>query len=116
MIHKGFDITGRTCLVTGGTSGIGRSVALALAEAGANVVTGSSSADKVAGMKKELGDRHVVTQLDVSNDKSVANAVKLAVDRFGRLDDVINAAGVIMRKPSLDMSTEEFERIVRINL
>ena len=116
MIHKAFDITGKTCLVTGGTSGIGRSIALALAEAGANVVTGSSTADKVAGMKKELGDKHAVTQLDVSSDQSVADAVKLAVDRFGRLDNVINAAGVIMRKPSLDMATAEFERIVRINL
>ncbi len=115
-MYKGLDIAGKSVLVTGGTSGIGRALALGLAEAGAKVVAGSTNPDKVAAIRKELGAGHAATQLDVASEQSVRNAVALAVKRFGRLDAVVNAAGIIARKPSLEVSTEEFERIVKVNL
>ncbi|MEO6434509.1 MAG: SDR family oxidoreductase [Tepidisphaeraceae bacterium] len=115
-MYKGFDISGKVVLITGGTSGIGRAIALGMAQAGAKIVAGSSSEGKVAAIKKELGGEHEAIQLDVTNEKSVQDAVALAVSRFGKLDAVVNAAGVIARKPSLEVTTEEFERIVRINL
>jgi len=116
MAYHGFDITGKSCLVTGGTSGIGRAIALGLAAAGARVLVGSSSPGKVDAMKKELGDGHDGVQLNVADEASVNAAVERAVSKFGRLDAVVNAAGVIKRQPSLEMPVEEFRRIVDVNL
>jgi NAD(P)-dependent dehydrogenase (short-subunit alcohol dehydrogenase family) len=116
MAYNGFDVAGKVCLVTGGTSGIGRAIALGFAAAGAKVLAGSSTADKVAKMKGELGAGHEACQMDVSSEESVKAAFELCVQRFGRVDCVVNAAGVIKRQPSLDMPVAEFERICRINL
>jgi NAD(P)-dependent dehydrogenase (short-subunit alcohol dehydrogenase family) len=116
MIYKGFDITGKVCLITGGTSGLGKAIALGCAASGAKVVAGSTSAAQVDAVRAELGAGHETVKLDVSDEASVAAAMDFAVKRYGRLDAVINAAGVIQRKPSLDVTVAEFERIVRINL
>src|SRR3954470_6421988 len=115
-MYSGLDITGKVCLVTGGTSGIGRAIALGFAQAGARVVAGSTNPDKVSAIKKELGGENDGVQMDVSHEKSVAEAVAYTKRKFGRLDAVVNAAGVIKKQPSLEMPVEEFERIVRVNL
>lgn len=116
MTYSGLDISNKVCLVTGGTSGIGRAIALGFAQAGAKVVAGSSSAEKVAAIGKELGGEHTGVQIDVADEKSVQRAIEQTINRYGRLDAVVNAAGVIKRQPSLDMPVAEFERIVRVNL
>ncbi len=116
MGYRGLEIAGKSCLITGGTSGIGRAIALGFAEAGARVVVGSSSAQKVEAARAELGAGHDALRLDVTDEASVKAAVEHAVRRFGRLDAVVNAAGVIKREPSLQMAAAEFERIVRVNL
>jgi NAD(P)-dependent dehydrogenase (short-subunit alcohol dehydrogenase family) len=116
MAYSGLDISGRVVLVTGGTSGIGRAIALGCAQAGAKVVAGSTNPDKVEAIRKELGAGHDGVQLDVADAASCANAVRKTVERFGRIDALVNAAGVIKKVPSLDMPIEEFERIVRTNL
>ena len=116
MSYSGLDISGKVCLVTGGTSGIGRAIALGFASAGAKVAVGSSSADKTATAAKELGEGHLGVLLDVSNATSVKAAVDAVVKKFGRLDAMVNAAGVIKRQPSLEMPPEEFARIVNVNL
>ena len=116
MAYSGLDVSGKVCLVTGGTSGIGRAMAMGLAEAGAKVVAGSTNPDKVSAIKKELGAGHEAVTLDVSRPDSVQAAVQFTTQHFGRLDAVVNAAGVIKRQPSLEMPVEEFERIVRVNL
>src|SRR5437667_6784957 len=116
MSYKGFDITSKVCLITGGTSGIGRAIALAMASAGARVMAGSTNPEKVSAIRNELGEAHDAVQLDVADDASVKNAVERTVSRFGRLDAVVNAAGVIARKPSIEVTTEDFSRIVNINL
>jgi NAD(P)-dependent dehydrogenase (short-subunit alcohol dehydrogenase family) len=115
-MYKPLDISGKVALVTGGTSGIGRAIALGFAQAGAKVVAGSTNPDKVAAIAKELGAGHHAVRLDVSDEGSVRSAVDEAAKKFGRLDVVINAAGVSARKPSLEVTTEEFARIVRVNL
>jgi len=116
MAYRGFDVTGRVCLVSGGTSGIGRAIALGYAAAGAKVVAGSSNPDKVAAIKKELGEGNEAVQLDVSDPKSAAAAVDFTVKKFGRIDVLVNAAGTIKRQPTLEVSLEDFERIIRVNL
>lgn len=116
MSYPGLSISGKVCLVTGGTSGIGRAIALGFAQAGAKVIAGSTNPDKVAAIQKELGEAHHALQMDVSDEASIIRAVSETVKKFGRLDAVINAAGVIAKKPSLEVTRDEFERIVRINL
>src|SRR4051812_15667582 len=114
--YKPLDVSNKVVLVTGGTSGIGRSIALGFAEAGAKVMAGSTKPDKVAGIAKELGSAHSATQIDVSDESSVRAAIEETRKRFGGLDCIINAAGIIARKPSLEVATEEFERIIKVNL
>jgi NAD(P)-dependent dehydrogenase (short-subunit alcohol dehydrogenase family) len=114
--YSGLDVSNKVCLVTGGTSGIGRAIALGFAEAGAKVVAGSTNPDKVSAIKKELGAGHEAVTMNVADEASVAAAVDFAVKKFGRLDVIVNAAGVIKRQPSLEMSVEEFRRIVDVNL
>ena len=114
--YPGLDISNKVCLVTGGTSGIGRAIALGFAQAGAKVIAGSTNPDKVAGIKKELGAGHDAIQMNVADEESVRKAVEFAVGKFGRLDSVVNAAGVIKRQPSLEMPIDEFRRIVDVNL
>ena len=116
MAYPGLDISGKVCLVTGGTSGIGRAIALGYARAGARVVAGSTNPEKVNAIRAELGQGNDAVQLDVSNADSVRKAVDSIVKKYGRLDAVVNAAGVIKKVPSLEMPPEEFERVVRVNL
>src|SRR5580704_11619963 len=116
MGYPGLDIAGKVCLVTGGTSGIGRAIAMGFAQAGAKVVSGSTNPDKVSASKAELGAGNDAVQLDVSDAASVRAAVDTVVKKYGRLDAVVNAAGVIKKVPSLEMDPAEFERIVRVNL
>src|SRR5581483_144920 len=117
MGYPGLDISGKVCLVTGGTSGIGRAIALGCAQAGAKVLAGSTNPDKVAAIKSELdaiGPGHDATPMNVADEDSVARALETAVESFGRVDAVVNAAGVIKRQPSLEMPVEEFRRIIDI--
>jgi NAD(P)-dependent dehydrogenase (short-subunit alcohol dehydrogenase family) len=114
--YTGFDVSNKVVLVTGGTSGIGRAIALGFAQAGAKVMAGSTNPEKVSAIRDELGKGHDAVRLDVADEGSVAAAVAATVKRFGRLDVVVNAAGVIKKEPSLEMPVAEFDRIVRINL
>jgi NAD(P)-dependent dehydrogenase (short-subunit alcohol dehydrogenase family) len=116
MPYSGLDITGRVCLVAGGTSGIGRAIALGLAQAGAKVIAGSSSQKKVEAIKNELEAGNDALVLDVADPKSVQGAVDHCVKAHGRIDAMVNAAGVIKRQPTMDFPLEEWERIIRVNL
>jgi NAD(P)-dependent dehydrogenase (short-subunit alcohol dehydrogenase family) len=116
MPHTPLDITGMICLVTGGTSGIGRAIALGYARAGATVIAGSTNPDKVSAIRNDLGPGHDAVQVDVADQSSVNAAIALVLKRFGRIDAMVNAAGVIKRQPSLDTPLEDFERIIRVNL
>jgi len=116
MSYSGFDISGKICLVTGGTSGIGRAIALGLAQSGAKVMVGSSNPEKVASMRKEMGAGHEGVRIDVADETSVAAAVEQTKSKFGRLDVVVHSAGVIKKQPSLEMPAAEFRRIVDVNL
>jgi NAD(P)-dependent dehydrogenase (short-subunit alcohol dehydrogenase family) len=116
MAYSGLDITGKICLVAGGTSGIGKAIALAYAQAGAVVVAGSSSDSKVSAMKEELGQAHDCLAIDVTSPASVQSAVEYTVKKYGKIDAMVNAAGVTKRVPTMDMSLEDWTRIINVNL
>jgi len=115
-----FDLTGKVALVTGGASGIGKAIAQALAQHGANVAIGSRTLDKTAAAAHELnqvagGDDNNIRvtgiAIDVTQNAAVESAVRKTVDRFGRLDILVNSAGVMLRKPTFELDVEEFKKI-----
>jgi 3-oxoacyl-[acyl-carrier protein] reductase len=114
------DLSGRKALVTGGTRGIGRGITLALARAGADVLacyrTPGEHVDSLARELKEIpGDHHLV-QADISDPDGVAALFDEVRTRFGRLDVVVNNAGVISHVPFADLSLAEWHRIVDTDL
>src|SRR5688572_12764477 len=114
-----FDLSGKTAVVVGGTSGIGRVLALGLADAGANVVATArrqNLVDEVAGEIEGRGRRTVRFASDVADDGSLA-ALREAVEAsLGPTDIVLSCAGITRRAPTLSMDTAEWQRIVDVNL
>src|SRR2546427_12994131 len=106
-MYKGLDISGKVVLVTGGTSGIGRAIALAMAQAGAKIVAGSSSEAKVAAIKKELGGAHDAVHLAAADEKTGGQAVATRGNRLERMDAMVSAARLSARQPPLDVSSDE---------
>ena len=119
MNKPSFDIAGRVALITGGTSGLGRAIALGMAESGARVFAGSRDSGKVTEAADQLQAIHPdndAISLDVADPASVRSSVDEVVCRAGRLDIVINAAGITHRSPAEEMALEDWERVLRINL
>ncbi|MFC4586130.1 SDR family NAD(P)-dependent oxidoreductase [Sphaerisporangium corydalis] len=113
-------IEGRTALVTGGSRGIGRAVALRLAEDGADVVLTyeheTERAAAVVDQIKEIGRRAVAVQADSADVAAVTAAVDEAAATFGRLDILVNNAGVFVVGPIEDLGPAEFDRTVAVNV
>ncbi|MFG2956456.1 SDR family NAD(P)-dependent oxidoreductase [Streptomyces sp. NPDC048291] len=111
---------GKKVLVTGGTRGIGRGIVLAAAQAGADVLTchrqdGEAVDSLVRALKDTEGDHHVI-RADVGDLDQVDRLVNEAKDRFGRLDGVVNNAGVISHIPFGELPAAEWSRILDTNL
>ena len=111
-----FSLEGRVALVTGGNSGIGRALALALRDAGARVAIGSRRADRNATVLEELGTECAAYQLDVSDESSVEQTMKAIANRFGRLDILINNAGVVNRKSVMELERSAWDHVMNINV
>ena len=114
-----FDLSHRLAVVVGGTSGIGRAIALGLAEAGADVVvTGRREAlvSEVAGEIEQRGRRSLRMAADVSDTAALERVKQACVERFGRLDIMVYAAGTTKRAPTLQMEQADWDRIIDTNL
>ena len=119
MSTKLFDLSGRVALVVGGTSGIGRTLAVGLAAAGADVVaTGRRPAlvDEVAREIEGRGKGTLRLTTDVTDRASIERLRDACVDAFGRIDVLVCAAGVSKRVPTLDMADADWEGILTTNL
>ncbi|MCA1626512.1 MAG: glucose 1-dehydrogenase [Acidobacteria bacterium] len=119
MTEKFIDITGRIAVVVGGTSGLGRAIALGLAQAGANVVPAGRRAELVASVCEEvekLGRETVRCAVDVTERESIDELREAVIKRFGRVDILVNAAGRTARTPTAEVGEEEWEAIMDTNL
>lgn len=113
----GMDFSGKGVLITGGASGIGRATADLFAERGASVAISDIDEDKTRAAARELGNQHVAAPGDVSDEQSVAEMVATAKAGLGKIDALINCAGVSDTfLPTLEQSVEHWQRIIDINL
>jgi NAD(P)-dependent dehydrogenase (short-subunit alcohol dehydrogenase family) len=113
------DLTGRVAVVVGGTSGLGRAIALGLAEAGAAVVASGRRqelVDQVAAAIVALGRESLNYSVNVSDRTSIDTLRDAVVGRFGRVDVLVNAAGRTKRTPTKDLPEQEWEDILDTNL
>ncbi|MCH8898539.1 MAG: SDR family oxidoreductase, partial [Chloroflexi bacterium] len=114
-----FDLSGKVALVTGGNGGLGLAMALGLAEAGANIVVAARNMDKTASALNEIRSKGVQAegvQVDVTQEAEIQRMVAKTVDAMGRVDILINNAGVTMRKEPQDLSADEWDQVLDVNL
>jgi NAD(P)-dependent dehydrogenase (short-subunit alcohol dehydrogenase family) len=114
-----FDLSGRVAVVVGGTSGIGRILALGLADAGADVVATARRADLVDSVAAEIGSRGRRTlrlTSDVADMTSLDSVRAACMEAFGRIDVLLCVAGITRRVPTLDMDEADWQRILDTNL
>jgi NAD(P)-dependent dehydrogenase (short-subunit alcohol dehydrogenase family) len=114
-----FDLSGRCAVVIGGTSGLGKAISLGLAAANADVVAVSRRAeevDRAAGEIESLGRRTLRLQADVSSRASLERLHGQVLSAFGRIDILVNSAGVTRRQPVSDCSEKTWSHILDINL
>ncbi|HEV2274540.1 MAG TPA: glucose 1-dehydrogenase [Acidobacteriaceae bacterium] len=114
-----FSLRGRTAVVIGGTSGIGRSIAIGLARQGADVVAVSRRVNEMEQTSAEiacLGRRTLVHPVDVLDRNSIEALHEKVLEAFGRVDILVNSAGITRRVPTLECSEEDWNKIMETNL
>ncbi|MCC6989541.1 MAG: SDR family NAD(P)-dependent oxidoreductase, partial [Acidobacteria bacterium] len=114
-----FDLTGKRALVTGGASGLGRAIAIGLAAYGADVAVADVNelgAAATAAVARDLGRRAASIAVDVTDWDQVTRMVDEAVAALGGIDISFNVPGINVRKPALEMTADEFRRVVDVNL
>lgn len=118
-MYKQLDLTGKVAVIVGGSSGIGRVLALGLAQGGADVVSSARRqelVDELAGEIEALGKRSLRVPCDVADRSSLERLLKACLDAFGKVDILVNAAGITKRAPTLDYKEEDWNRIMETNL
>ena len=119
MSYSPLELTGKTAVVIGGTSGIGRAIAHGLAEAGADVVPTSRRIEQVNAAANEIeqrGRRSLRVASDVSHRGALENVLNESVKAFGKVDILVNCAGRTKRAPTIDFPEEDWTAIIETNL
>lgn len=119
MVFDHFRLTDRVAVVTGSGHGIGRATAVALAEAGADVVCCArtqADIDETAEQVRARGRRALAVRCDVLETEQLEHLTRAAIDAFGRVDILVNNAGGSIPKPALAMSERSIEKVIRFNL
>ena len=114
-----FDLSGKVALITGGSKGIGKCIAMDLAQAGAKVVIVSRHPEEGRKIAQEIGKSYspaVALYADLSRPDTLPPMVEEAVDRMGKIDVLINNAGTNIRKPALDFREDEWDTVLNTNL
>jgi len=113
-----FDLTGKVAIVGGGAGGIGRALALGLADYGADVAVtsrGLEKLEKVAGEISNRGRKALAVPADITDEKSVHDMVTRTLNEFGHIDILVNAAGLAIRKPAEDFPIDEWQQVMDVN-
>jgi 3-oxoacyl-[acyl-carrier protein] reductase len=114
-----FSLKDRVALVTGASQGIGRAIALALSCAGARVVIAARNAEKLRSLAEEIGEGKgtaLAVQMDVGNQQEVKAGFHQAIERFGRLDILVNNAAITRDGLAVRMKAEDWEAVLRTDL
>jgi NAD(P)-dependent dehydrogenase (short-subunit alcohol dehydrogenase family) len=114
-----FDLQGKVALVTAAARGLGRAIALALAEAGADVALGLRDATSDSGVTAEItarGRRSLPLQMDMTDPLQIRNAIDYTVQKFGRLDILVNNAGIAPDNLAENVTEKDFDQTIAINL
>jgi len=112
-----FDLTGKVAIVTGANSGIGQAIALALAQAGADIAAvGRTPAEEMIATARAFGRRAEVITADLATIQPVPRVIAQTLDQFGRLDILVNNAGIIRRADALDFSEADWDAVIDTNL
>ncbi len=113
------NIKDKVAIVTGASKGIGRSIALALAERGVKIVLAARNSDALSSIEKEIGSKGwkaVTIPTDVTSEHSVKNLIFETLKQFGKIDILINNAGVGVFNKVVDTTYEDYERMMNVNL
>ena len=117
---KQFDLTGRSAIVTGGSKGLGEAMAAGLASAGADLLLVSRHAGEAAATAKQIAadfrHRAISMEADVTRPDDVAAMTTRAVEEFGRIDILINNAGINVRGPIDELSYDDFRKVMQVNV
>ncbi|SPE25245.1 2-dehydro-3-deoxy-D-gluconate 5-dehydrogenase [Candidatus Sulfotelmatomonas gaucii] len=119
MTTELFSLVGKLAVVTGGTSGIGRALSLGLADAGADVIATArrqQQVDETAAEIEARGRKTLRLASDVGDRESLETLLAAALERFGKVDILVNCAGIIKRTPTLDLLEAEWTNILNVNL
>jgi len=111
-----WDLAGRIALVTGGASGLGQAIAEGLDQHGATVVVADLNAEGARAVAARLVHKPMAVPVDVTQSASVERMVEEIVSRYSRIDVAFNIPGTNVRKPLVDLTDEEWERVIRLNL
>lgn len=113
------DMKDQVAIVTGGSQGIGRAICMSLAKAGANIAVADmqlEKAEQTAAAIQELGPKSIAVKTDVSSVLDVENLYKSVLDKFGTVDILVNAAGICKMVPILEITPEEWDHTMAVNL
>ncbi len=119
MSYKLLELDGKVAVVVGGSSGIGKTIALGLAQAGADVVPSARRWELVTATADEiesLGRRSLRATCDVTQRQSLAQLLQASLDKFGKVDILVNAAGFNQRAPTLEFPETDWNRLIDTNL
>jgi 2-deoxy-D-gluconate 3-dehydrogenase len=111
-----FDLSGRTAIVTGGSTGLGAAMSLALAEAGANIVLVDHAArEEVAARIRGMGRQATALVADLTAGGAVEKIMNTTISKFGRVDILVNNAGIIRRAPALEFTEKDWDDVLALN-
>ena len=114
-----FNLEGRVALVTGGNGGLGLGMALGLAEAGAHIAVAARNTEKTARALSQIeaiGVKALGLTADISRESDITEMVAQTIEVFGRLDILVNNAGTVVRKEPQELTTEEWDQVLDVNL